>query len=74
MSDVPATADDTSANFRRTSSVASELQDGAGSAEAAAHGASDLMQDVERSIATLIVNSRNLSEQAQSFVAELKAA
>ena len=55
-------------------SVASELQDGAGSAESAAQGANALMHDVERSIATLIVNSRNLSEQAQSFVAELKAA
>ena len=55
-------------------SLSAELQVGAGSAQAAAQGSAGLMADVEQSIAGLVVSSRNLSERAQSYVAELKAA
>ena len=59
---------------KAAASLASELQAGARSAEATAKDNSDLISDVEQSISTLVVSSRGLSQQAQSFVTDLKAA
>ena len=55
-------------------SVASELQTGAASAEAAAKGTAGLVASIETSIAQLTAHAHNLRGEAQSFVAELKTA
>jgi methyl-accepting chemotaxis protein len=55
-------------------SVASELQTGAARAEEAANGTTGLITSIESSIAQLTTHAHNLRGEAQSFVAELKAA
>ncbi|HEV2569291.1 methyl-accepting chemotaxis protein [Sphingomonas sp.] len=55
-------------------SVASELQTGAARAEEAANGTTGLITSVESSIAQLTAHAHKLQREAQSFVAELKAA
>ncbi|NNM76542.1 hypothetical protein HJG53_06455 [Sphingomonas sp. ID1715] len=55
-------------------SVASELQTGAASAESAAQGTTRLIASIERSIGDLAAHAHRLRGEAETFVAELKAA
>lgn len=54
--------------------TASELQAGADSAEEVAKGANGLVLELEESITDLVVKSRALTEKAQNFVSDLRAA